>query len=135
MVFLKNIMFFIVTVKKFQYYQKFFIIKNNHFNLISLALLFNNVDLIFIKKMLYFSDISREDSFKISPWKKFIQKYMSIKMKKIKIILNKFNLIYEENCIKIPCYIYFCVGEVWKNNMNLISKYIRNIFVYWVVYI
>ena len=135
MVFLKNIMFFIVTVKKFQYYQKFFIIKNNHFNLISLALLFNNVDLIFIKKMLYFSDISREDSFKISPWKKFIQKYMSIKMKKIKIILNKFNLIYEENCIKIPFYIYFCVGEVWKNNMNLISKYIRNIFVYWVVYI
>ena len=42
---------------------KIFYNKNKHFYLISLALLFNNVDLIFVKKMLYFSDISREDSF------------------------------------------------------------------------
>ena len=77
MVFLKNIMFFIVTVKKFQYYQKFFIIKNKHFYLISLALLFNNVDLIFNKKLLYFSDISWEDSIKISHEKNFSEKYVS----------------------------------------------------------
>ena len=75
MVILKNNMFFIVTVKKIQYYRKFFIIKNKHFNLISLTLLFHNVDLIFSKKMLNFSDISREDSFKISHEKNFSEKY------------------------------------------------------------
>ena len=74
MVFQKNIMFFIVTVKKIQYYQKFFIIKNKNFNLISLMLLFQHVDLFFSKKMLYFSDISREDSFKISHEKNFSEK-------------------------------------------------------------
>ena len=52
-----------------------FIIKNKHFNLISLTLLFHNVDLIFVKKMLYFSDISREDSFKISHEINFSEKY------------------------------------------------------------
>ena len=50
-------------------------IKNKHNNKISLALLFNNVDLIFSKKMLYFSDISREDSFKISHEINFSEKY------------------------------------------------------------
>ena len=75
MVILKNNMFFIVTVKKIQYYRKFFIIKNKHFNLISLTLLFQHVDLIFSKKMLYFSDISREDSFKISHEINFSEKY------------------------------------------------------------
>ena len=73
--FIKNIMFFIVTVKKIQYYRKFFIIKKKHFNLISLRYLFKHVDLIFVKKMLYFSDISREDSFKISHEKNFPEKY------------------------------------------------------------
>ena len=54
---------------------KFFIIKNKHFNLISLTLLFQHVDLIFSKIMLYFSDISREDSFKISHEINFSEKY------------------------------------------------------------
>ena len=75
MVFLKNIMFIIVTVKKIQYYYKFFIIKNNHLNLISLTLLFHNVDLIFTKKIENFSDISREKYLKISHEKNFSEKY------------------------------------------------------------
>ena len=45
---------------------KIFMIKNINKNLISFSLLFHHVDLIFSKKMLYFSDNSREDSFKIS---------------------------------------------------------------------
>ena len=73
--FKKNIMFFIVTVKKNPVLTKFFTIKNKYFNLISLTLLFHNVDLIFVKKMLYFSDISREDSFKISHEINFSEKY------------------------------------------------------------
>ena len=134
MVFLKNNIFFKITVKKNPVLTKFFIIKNKQFNLIILMLLFQHVDLIFVKKMLYFQIFPGKILLKF-PMKKISQKNMSIKMKKTKIILNKFYLIYEEKCIKIPCYIYFCVGEVWKNNMNLISKFIRNIFVYGVVYI
>ena len=81
--------------------------------------------------MLYFSDISGEDSFKISNRKKISQKNMSVKMKKIKTILNKFILIYEEYWIKIPCYIYLCVGKEWKINMNLKCKCIKKYICIW----
>ena len=70
-------------------------IKNNKNNLISFSLLFHHVDLIFTKKIENFSDISRGDPFKISQ-KKIYQKNLSVKVGGIKIILNKFYLIYEE---------------------------------------
>ncbi len=54
-------------------------IKNKHNNKISLTLLFNNVDLIFTKNIENFSEISREDSFKISQ-KKISRKNMSVKV-------------------------------------------------------
>ena len=75
MVFPKKYYLFHSNTEKNQVLTKFFIIKNKHFNLISLALLFHNVDLVFVKKMLYFSDISREDSFKISHEINFSEKY------------------------------------------------------------
>ena len=75
MVFQKKSYVFHSNSEKNPVIRKFFIIKNKHLNLISLTLLFQHVDLIFSKKMLYFSDISREDSFKISHEINFSEKY------------------------------------------------------------
>ena len=95
MVFLKKYYVFHSNSEKIPVLTKFFIIKNKHFYLISFSLLFHHVDLIFSKKMLYFSDNSREESLKIS-LKKISQKNMSVKIGGIKIILNKFYFIYDE---------------------------------------
>ena len=54
---------------------KIFMIKNNNNNLISLKLLFQNVYIIFTKKIENFSDISREKYLKISHEKNFSEKY------------------------------------------------------------
>ena len=75
MVFPQKYYVFHSNSEKLPVLSKFFIIKYKHFNLINLALLFQNVDLIISKKMLYFSDISREDSFKISHEINFSEKY------------------------------------------------------------
>ena len=85
--------------------------------------------------MLYFSDISREDSFKISHEINFSEKYKcqnEENKNNFKYILFVIWCIMYKNTL---LYIYFCVGMLWKINMNLISKCLRNIFVYGVVYI
>ena len=75
MVFQKKYYVFHSNSEKNRILTKFFIIKNKYFYLISFSLLFHHVDLIFSKKMLYFSDNSREDSFKISHEINFSEKY------------------------------------------------------------
>ena len=47
----QKILYFYINSKKFPVLSKIFMIKNKHNNKISLALLFNNVDLIFTKKI------------------------------------------------------------------------------------
>ena len=95
MVFPKKYYVFHSNTEKNPVLTKFFIIKNKNLNLINLTVLFNNVDLIFVKKFNIFQLFPGRVLLKF-PIKKISQKNMNVKVGGIKIILNKFYLIYEE---------------------------------------